>query len=112
MGALWYMNNDRFMGLDEGLRRVVVDGFAALQQATFASPKRKSIEAYKEFAAIGGSVYVPTMEEKAAFKEAAAPVFEWFKTNVQGGVTFYDLLVAEAAKASEMIDGAAMKDMQ
>jgi TRAP-type C4-dicarboxylate transport system substrate-binding protein len=48
MGALWYMNNDRFMGLDEGLRRVVVDGFAALQQATFASPKRKSIEAYKD----------------------------------------------------------------
>jgi len=112
MGALWYMNNDRFMGLDEGQRRVVVDGFAALQQATFASPKRKSIEAYKEFAAIGGSIYVPTMEERAQFKEAAAPVFEWFKTNVQGGSTFYDLLVAEAAKASEMIDGNAMKDMQ
>jgi TRAP-type C4-dicarboxylate transport system substrate-binding protein len=29
MGALWYMNNDRFMGLPEDLRRVVVDGFAA-----------------------------------------------------------------------------------
>jgi hypothetical protein len=52
------------------------------------------------------------MEEKAQFKEAAAPVFEWFKANVDGGTTFYDLLVAEAAKASEMIDSGAMKDMQ
>jgi hypothetical protein len=100
------------MGLDENLRRVVVDGFAALQQATFASPKRKSIAAYSEFAEIGGTVYVPTMEEKAQFKEAATPVFEWFKTNVQGGATFYDLLVAEAAKASETIDGGAMMDIK
>jgi TRAP-type C4-dicarboxylate transport system substrate-binding protein len=66
MGALWYMNNEKFMSMPEDLRRVVVDGFAALQQATFASPKRKSIQAYKEFAEIGGSVYVPTMEEKAS----------------------------------------------
>ncbi|MDP2734525.1 MAG: TRAP transporter substrate-binding protein DctP [Hoeflea sp.] len=112
MGALWYMNNDRFMAMDEATRRVIVDGFAALQQATFASPKRKSIQAYQDFAAIGGSVYVPSIEEKAQFKQAAAPVFEWFKTNVSGGVTFYDLLVAEAAKASEIIDGGAMKDIQ
>ena len=112
MGALWYMNNDRFMGLDENLRRVVVDGFSALQQATFASPKRKSIQAYKDFAEVGGSVYVPTLEEKAAFKEAAAPVFDWFKSNVDGGGKFYDLLVAEAAKASEKIDGGAMMDLK
>ena len=40
MGALWWMNNEQFMGLDEANRRVVMDGFYALQQATFASPKR------------------------------------------------------------------------
>ncbi|MEM7197009.1 MAG: TRAP transporter substrate-binding protein DctP, partial [Pseudomonadota bacterium] len=43
MGALWWMNNDRFLSMPEDLRRIVVDGFYALQQATFASPKRKSI---------------------------------------------------------------------
>ncbi|MDP3523197.1 MAG: TRAP transporter substrate-binding protein DctP [Hoeflea sp.] len=112
MGALWYMNNARFMAMDEPMRRVIVDGFAALQQATFASPKRKSIDAYKDFVAGGGSVYVPSMEEKAQFKEAAAPVFDWFKANVQGGTTFYDLLVAEADKASESIDGGAMLDIK
>ena len=38
MGALWWMSNDSFMGMPEEMRRVVVDGFYQLQQATFASP--------------------------------------------------------------------------
>jgi len=71
--------------MDEGLRRVVVDGFYQLQQATFASPKRKSIAAYENFVAGGGDLYVPTPEEKAAFAEAAAPVYTWFEENVDGG---------------------------
>lgn len=85
MGALWFMNNQRFAEMDMGLRRVVVDGFYALQQATFASPKRKSIAAYQEFVAGGGDLYVPTPEQKAAFAGAAGPVFEWFEKNVDGG---------------------------
>ena len=35
MGALWWMNNEAFMSMPEDLRYVLVDGFAALQQATF-----------------------------------------------------------------------------
>ena len=53
MGALWWMSNDKFTGMPEEMRRVVVDGFAQLQQATFASPKRKSIQAYADFVAGG-----------------------------------------------------------
>ncbi|MEM1317170.1 MAG: TRAP transporter substrate-binding protein DctP, partial [Pseudomonadota bacterium] len=34
MGALWWMNNDKFMAMTPENRRVIVDGFAALQQAT------------------------------------------------------------------------------
>lgn len=112
MGALWYMNNDRFMSFDENLRRVIVDGFAALQQATFASPKRKSIEAYEEFVAGGGNLYVPTPEEKAMFREAAAPVFDWFKSNIREGEAIYQALVDAAAAAEAKIDAAAMKDIQ
>ncbi len=85
MGAFWWMSNDNFMALPEDMRRVVVDGFAALQQATFASPKRKSIEAYQAFVAGGGNLYVPTAEEKAAFAAAAEPVYAWFNANVAGG---------------------------
>lgn len=112
MGALWYMNNDRFMGMSEDLRRVVVDGFAALQQATFASPKRKSIQAYADFVAAGGDLYVPTPAEKAAFKEAASPVFDWFKDNVRGGPDVFDALTAAASAAEETINGGAMMDIK
>ncbi len=68
MGALWWMSNDKFMAMPENLRTVVVDGFSQLQQATFASPKRKSIQAYADFVAGGGDLYVPSPSEKAAFK--------------------------------------------
>ena len=112
MGALWYMNNDKFMGMDEATRRVIVDGFAALQQATFASPKRKSIQAYADFAAAGGDLYVPTLEEKAAFKEAAAPVFDWFKSNIREGEAVYTALVDAAAAAEAKLDGGTMMDIK
>jgi TRAP-type C4-dicarboxylate transport system substrate-binding protein len=104
MAALWYINNDKYMSMPEDLRRVVADGFYALQQATFASPKRKSIQAYQDFVAEGGNLYVPTPEEKAAFKDAAAPVYDWFKANVDGGAEVFDALVAAAAEAEAEID--------
>jgi len=101
MGALWWMNNERFKSMPEDLRQVVVDGFVALQQATFASPKRKSIAAYEEFVAGGGDLYVPTPEEKAGFKAASEPVYEWFKKNVEGGPEVFDALTAAVAEVEK-----------
>src|SRR6056297_2807822 len=99
MGAIWVMNNEKFLSMPEDLRRVVVDGFAALQQATFASPKRKSIQAYEEFVAGGGDLYVPTPEEKEAFREAASPVFDWFQENVEGGPQIFEALTTAVEEA-------------
>ncbi len=103
MGALWWMNNESFMSMPEHLRVVVADGFSQLQQATFASPKRKSIQAYKDFVEGGGSLYVPTPEQKAMFKEAAAPVYDWFQENVRGGTEVFEAIVAAAAEAESEI---------
>ncbi|ABV94485.1 TRAP dicarboxylate transporter [Dinoroseobacter shibae DFL 12 = DSM 16493] len=111
MGALWWMNNERFLSMPEDLRRVVVDGFYALQQATFASPKRKSIPAYEEFVAGGGDLYVPTPEEKAAFKEAAAPVFDWFKANVGRGEEVFNALNEAVAEAEAEVNAARDADL-
>ncbi|MEM1039919.1 MAG: TRAP transporter substrate-binding protein DctP [Pseudomonadota bacterium] len=111
MGALWWMNNDKFKSMPEDMRRVVVDGFYALQQATFASPKRKSIKAYEDFVAGGGSLYVPTPAEKAAFKVAASPVYDWFKANVKNGPAAFDALVAASDAAAAAIDAAGAKDL-
>lgn len=112
MGALWWMGNDRFMGMPEDMRRVLVDGFSALQQATFASPKRKSIKAYSEFVKSGGNLYVPTPEEKNKFKQAAAPVYDWFKSNIDNGPVVFDALVSAAADAEAKIGAATMKDIK
>ncbi len=111
MGALWWMSNANFMAMPEDMRRVVVDGFSQLQQATFASPKRKSIEAYQAFVEGGGDLYVPTPEEKAAFAEAAAPVQEWFRGNVDGGDQILDALIAAVDTAEADLAADYAKDL-
>ncbi len=111
MGALWWMSNDRFMAMTPQQRRIVVDGFYQLQQATFASPKRKSIQAYEEFVANGGDLYVPSPEEKAAFAEAAAPVYDWFSANVDGGDVMLTALRDEVAKVEAALAAAYEADL-
>jgi len=103
MAALWFMGNEAFENLTPEQQRVVIDGFAQLQQATFASPKRKSIDAYEAFKKAGGEVYVPTPEEKAAFADAAEPVYTWFAENVEDGKKWLNLLQDEAKKAEAAI---------
>ena len=112
MGALWWMSNEKFMSLPEDMRRVVVDGFYHLQQATFASPKRKSIAAYEEFAKDGGDVYVPSAEEKAAFNAAAAPVYDWFTGNVSGGEAILASFREAVAKAEGELTEERARDIQ
>ncbi|WP_108260706.1 TRAP transporter substrate-binding protein [Mangrovicoccus ximenensis] len=104
MGALWWMSEASFKGLPSELRRVVVDGFYALQQATFASPKRKSIEAYEQFVADGGDLYVPTPEQKNEFRKAADPVYEWFRANVTRGDEIFDAFGTAVEKAQAEVN--------
>ena len=112
MGALWWMSNERFMAMPEDMRRVVVDGFYQLQQATFASPKRKSIPAYEEFVQGGGDLYVPTPEEKQAFADAARPVYEWFTANVEGGQEIFDAMKGAVETANQELDTERARDIQ
>ncbi|WP_271879621.1 TRAP transporter substrate-binding protein DctP [Phaeobacter italicus] len=111
MGALWWMSNKTFMNMPEDMRQVVVDGFYALQQATFASPKRKSIQAYEDFVAGGGDLYVPTPEQKAAFKTAAEPVYDWFKSNVTRGDEIFTALTDAVAEAEADVSAARAADL-
>ena len=111
MGALWWMSNENFMAMPEDMRRVVVDGFYALQQATFASPKRKSIQAYEDFVAGGGDLYVPTPEQTAAFAAAAAPVSDWFVANVARGDEILAALTEAVAAAEADVNAARAADL-
>jgi TRAP-type C4-dicarboxylate transport system substrate-binding protein len=104
MAAIWVMNNEAFASMPPEMQRVVVDGFAALQQATFASPKRKSIQAYEDFVAGGGDLYVPSPEQKQAFQDAAAPVYDWFGENVDGGAEMLAAFREAIAQAEETVN--------
>ena len=111
MGALWWMNNAKYQSMPKELKKVITDGFYALQQATFASPKRKSIKAYEDFVAGGGDLYVPTPAQKAGFKKAASPVYDWFKSNVKGGGQIFDALTSAVADAEKKTSSAYDKDL-
>ena len=86
MGALWWMNNDKFSGMS-------------------------AIQAYQDFVAGGGELDVPTPAEKAAFKEAATPVFDWFKSNVSGGEEVFNALTEAVAQSEAKINAAADADI-
>ncbi len=78
MEALWWMNDDFFNDLTPRRRMVVHDGFQHLKTVTQALPMRRAIDAYEEFNAADGQIYVPTPEEKRQFQEATAGVKDWF----------------------------------
>ena len=78
MASLWIMNEDTYQALTPEQKRIVNDGFRHLGQVCFAFPKRRAIGAYEEFKKAGGTIYVPTPEEKDAFRKAAAPLQGWY----------------------------------
>jgi len=112
MGALWWMSEAKFQAMPEGMRAVVVDGFYALQQATYASPKRKSIQAYEDFVAGGGDLYVPTPAQKSEVRQAAAPVYDWFKANVDRGDEIFAALESAVSDAEDQVNAARKLDME
>jgi len=81
MGALWWMNEYAFQDLSDEYKRIVYDGFQELKKTARVMPKRKAVEAFETFRQANGEVYSPTPEEKAAFQEAAQPVWQWYRDN-------------------------------
>lgn len=104
MGALWWMNNDVFSSMPEDLQRIVQDGFDRLRITTLVMPQRRQIEAYNAFREAGGTVYVPTPDELALFREAAAPIRDWFVDNVDGGDEWLALLDSSVAACEAEIN--------
>ena len=83
MAALWWMNDDFFNGLTPEQRKIVHDGFQHLKTVTRALPMRRAIDAYEEFKAADGEIYVPTAEEKKQFQDATAGMKELVRSQVR-----------------------------
>ncbi len=80
MGAIWWFSDTKWRALDADTRRIVYDGFEHLKTVTRALPMRRQLDDYAAFEAGGGTVYVPTDAEKAAFREAAGGMRAWYTT--------------------------------
>ncbi len=78
MGALWWFSEPVWQTLPDDKRRIIFDGFNHLKTVTRAFPMRRQIEAYEKFKADGGTIYVPSPEEKKMFQEASSGMRKWY----------------------------------
>ncbi len=78
MGALWFFSEARWQQFPRAHQRILFDGFQRLKTDARAFPMRKQVPACEDVKKAGGTIYVQTPSEKAAFKTAAAPVYDWY----------------------------------
>ncbi|MDJ0751307.1 MAG: TRAP transporter substrate-binding protein DctP [Woeseiaceae bacterium] len=78
MGGMWWYSEVSWQALPTDIRQIVYDGFQELKTLTRTIVKRREVEAYEEFTGSGGSLYVPTSEQKALFREAANGMRDWY----------------------------------
>jgi len=78
MGGLWWFSEASWRQLEPELQRIVYEGFRQLSTVTRGVIKRREIDAYREFEAGGGTLYVPTTAEKRRFREAAGGLRLWY----------------------------------
>lgn len=103
MGGMWWFSEVSWQELPPEIRRIVYDGFQELKTVTRGVIKRREIDAYREFEESGGTLYVPTPEEKALFREAASGMRDWY-VEQYGGEWLQKLDTAIAACEAQIDD--------
>ncbi len=105
MAGMWFIGNKRFEKLSKQEQAVVVDGGALMATTMFGIQPRKEIEAYEAWRKSGGEIHVPTPEEMAKFKTAAAPIKEWYlKKFAEDGASFLASYEAAIGRAQQAVD--------
>lgn len=105
MFGFWWMNDDWLKGLPEDLQELVIDGVQ--QAATLKINLNKYLELTmtEEFTKSGGTIYVPTKEEKETFRAAKPIIKDWFVKNIDDGQLWFDKLDAAVKQAEQEVDG-------
>jgi tripartite ATP-independent transporter DctP family solute receptor len=95
MGGMWWFSEVTWRELPPDIQRIIYDGFQELKTVTRGVIKRREIDAYREFEEAGGTLYVPTSEEKARFREAASGMRDWYVEQYgQEWLTKFDAAIA------------------
>jgi TRAP-type transport system periplasmic protein len=105
MASMWFIGADKFRSLTPEQQQVVADGGAVMSSIQFGIQPRKELDAYEKWTAAGGEIYTPTTEEMAAFREAAAPIRDWYLEQFGAdGEEFLEAFEAAVARAEEAVE--------
>ena len=74
LAAFWFVNTDKLDSMPEDLRKIVVDSFEDMRVWLNAYPKLAQVSAFEEFRGKGGTIYTPSKEELAMFRDATKDV--------------------------------------
>lgn len=78
MANMWFIGNTKFNTLTPAEQQVILDGATLMSMVQFGLQPRKEIDVFAQWKKAGGKIYILNEEEKAAFRQAALPVKEWF----------------------------------
>ncbi|MFN3745946.1 MAG: TRAP transporter substrate-binding protein DctP [Hyphomicrobiaceae bacterium] len=76
--GFWWISDKWLQGLPADLKALVIDGIQQASVIQSSWNKQYEARALAEFQAKGGTIYVPTAEEKATFTAARDAMKKWF----------------------------------
>ena len=78
MGGLWWYSELSWQVLPESLQAIVLEGFAELRTTTRMAIRRWEAESYITFEESGGTLHVPSAEQRKLFKQAVVGMRRWY----------------------------------
>jgi TRAP-type C4-dicarboxylate transport system substrate-binding protein len=90
--------------LPEDLQNLVIDGVVQMAEIQSNWNKQYEERSLREFVNTGGTVYVPTAEERATFMGATEPMKQWFLANVDNAEEWLAAWEEAIANAEAEID--------
>jgi len=100
----WWMSDSWLKSLPPDLQKLVIDGVKQAADVQVQFNKYLDIIMTEEFLKSGGTIYVPTAEEKATFQAAKPVITKWFIENIPDGKYWYDKLEAAVKLAEKEVD--------
>ncbi len=78
MAAMWWYSEPLWQDLSPEMRAIIMEGFQTLQRTTRKIVKTGEAAALQEFRASGGTVHVPSPQERKSFENATTGMRHWF----------------------------------
>jgi TRAP-type C4-dicarboxylate transport system substrate-binding protein len=101
--GFYWMSDAWLKRLPLDLQDMVIDGVTQMAEIQSSWNKQYEERSLREFVETGGTVYVPTPDERATFMAATDPMKEWFLANVDNAEEWLDAWDSAIAEAETEI---------